>query len=106
MVMLLVTALASFVALATRVAADSSIHRNSLSITKHIDPQGEYDPVQGDWRRLTHLMNKADPVGSLNFTEDTAELSLANLGLCYVARVGVGVPPTNCKSCVDFLPGI
>ena len=106
MVMLLVTALASFVALATRVAADASIHRNSLSITKDIDPKGKYNPVQRDWRRFTNLVDKADPVGSLSLAKETAEIPLTNLGPSYVARIGVGVPPTNCKSCVDFLSGI
>ena len=107
-IMLLVTALASFVVLATRVAADPSNHRHSqplsLSITKHIDPQGKYSPVQRDWRRFTHLMNKANRVSSL--AEETAELPLTDDGLCYEAKVGVGVPPTYCKSWVDFLSDI
>jgi hypothetical protein len=109
-VMLLVTAVASFVVLATRVAAEPSNHRRSqpvsLSITKHIDPQGKYYPVQRDWRRFTSLMNEANQVSSLNLAEETAELPLTDAGPCYEAKVGVGIPPTYCKSCVDFLSGI
>ena len=116
MVMLLVTALASVVALATGIAADPSNPRrsppHSLSIAKHIDPQVKYHPVQRDWGRFTHLMNKANRASSSNLAllaEETAEeteLPLTNSGPCYEAKIGVGVPPTYCKSCVDFLSGI
>jgi cathepsin E len=113
MVMLLVTALASVVVLATGIVADPSNHRrsqpHSLSITKHIDPQGKYYPVQRDWSRFTHLMNKADRVSFSNLAEKAAEeteLPLTNSGPCYEAKIGVGVPPTYCKSCVDFLSGM
>jgi hypothetical protein len=110
MVMLLVTALASAVVLATRVAADPSNRRNtllhSLYITKYIDPQGKYYPVQSDWIRFTHLTNKANQVSSSNLAEETAELPLTYAGPFYEAKVGVGVPPTYCKSCVDSLSSI
>jgi cathepsin E len=109
MVMLLVTALVSFVVLATRVTAGRSNHHphtHSLSITKHIDLQAKYYPVQRDRRRFTHLMNKANPVNSMTLVESskTADLGspLNNIGPCYVAEIGIGVPPTYCKSCVDF----
>ena len=106
--MLLFTALASFVALATKVAADPSndrhSHVHSLTITKHIDPRGKYFPVKRDSRRFTHLMNKANGVSSLNLAESSDENYPTSYALMhYVANIGVGVPPTNCMSCVDFL---
>jgi cathepsin E len=104
MVMLLVTALASFVVLATSVAAEPSNRRlHSLSIAKHIDPKGKYYPVQRDRRRFTHLMNKDNRANSSNLVERAGEIPLTNVGSYhYEAKVGVGVPPTYCKSCVDF----
>jgi hypothetical protein len=103
MVMLLVTALASFVVLATSVAADpSNLRLNSLSIARHIDPKGKYYPVRRDRRRHKHLINKVNRVDSSNLVERTGELPLTNAGSYYEAKVGVGNPPTYCKSCVDF----
>ena len=107
-IMLLVTALVSFVVLAARVAANPSNHHphsHSLSIAKHIDPNAKYNLVQRDRRRFTHLMSKANPVNSSSLVvedSETAELPLINTGLCYVANVGIGEPPTLCKSRVDF----
>jgi hypothetical protein len=112
MVRLLVTALASFVVLATGIAAAPSNHRrsnlHSLSITKRIDPQGKYYPVQKDRKRFAHLMNNANQASSnsSNLAEGSAESPLTYDGASYEANVGIGVPPTNCKSCVDFLSGI
>jgi hypothetical protein len=108
MVMLLVAALASFVVLATRVAADPSDHGHSphsLCITKHVGPKGKYNHVQRDRARISHLMNKAKPVNSSKLAEETPEVPLNNTGSYYTAKVGVGVPPTYCKSYVDFLSG-
>jgi len=110
MVLLPFTALASFVALATKVAADPSndrdSHFHSLTITKHIDPRAKYFPVRKDWRRFTHLMNNANGVSSSNLAEESAKTDLTNTGPVYEAKVGVGDPPTYCKSCVDFLSGM
>ena len=114
MVRLLVTALATFVVLATGIAADPSNHRRSLfytlSITKRIDLNAKYYPVQGDLKRFKHLKNSTNRVssGSSNLEEASAsdESPLTNAGPCYEASVGVGNPPTYCKSCVDFLSGI
>jgi len=104
MVTLLVTALASFVVLATGVVADSPNHRpHSLPITKKINTLGEYYPVQGDHRRIKHLMNQ---LSSSSLGEEPAKVLLGNTGPGYVARVGVGSPPAYCKSCVDILSGI
>jgi hypothetical protein len=109
MVMLLVTALVSFALLATSAAADPSNHRrsqtHSLSIKKQINPKGKFYPVQKDRKRLAQLLNKAGQGGS-NLVERTSESPLTDDGPCYVASVGVGNPPTYCKSSVDFLSGI
>ena len=105
MVTLLVTALASFVVLATGVAADSPNHDrpHSLPITKKINTLGEYYPVKKDHRRFKHLMNQ---LSSSSLGEEPAKILLDNVGPSYVAKVGVGSPPAYCKSCVDFLSGI
>jgi hypothetical protein len=112
MVMFLVTVLASFVALATRVTADQSDHPDShhrrydsghtVPLTKH-NP-GPYNPVQSDQRRLMRLMNKAN---FSNLVENTAGLNLTSFDdWRYMANISVGVPPTYCKSCLYFLSGI
>ena len=104
MVMLLVTALASFVVLATGVAADPSSYRrsqpHSLPIAKHINPQNKYHVVQRDRKRLTQLLNKGN---SSNLVERASELPLTDEVSCYEAKIGVGNPPTYCKSCVGYL---
>ena len=112
--MLLVTTLASFVVLATGIVADAAdpsnyrrSHSHSLSITKRIDPRAKYNPVQRDRKRFTHLINNTNQVssGSSNLAEETAESPLTDAGACYEANVGIGNPPTYCKSCVNFLSG-
>lgn len=114
MVMLLVTAFVSFVVLATAVTAGRHSHHpsshhpypRSLSITKEIDPSAKYCPAEKDRKRFKHLMNKVKPVNSSNLVEssETADsgLALNNTGPGYTAKIGVGSPPTYCKSCVDF----
>jgi cathepsin E len=106
--MLLVPAIASFVVLATSVAAFRPNPHYSLAISRHIDTQHKHYPVQRDQKRITHLKNKANRVSSSNLVEDSeaAELPLNNTGSCYEAKIGIGNPPTYCKSCVDFLSGI
>ena len=108
--MLLVTALASLVVLATGVVADPSKHHHShphsLSISKHINTKGKYHPVQKDRSRLKHLVNKANRVNSSSAVEETAGSLLTTDGPFYEAKIGVGVPPTYCKSCDDFLSSI
>ena len=106
MVRLLITALAPFVVLATSVAADSYNRRHSslpsLSITKHIDPYGNYCPVERDRRRITHLTNKANRVNATsNLVEPAGEsinIQLNDTSLFYMAKIGVGIPTTYRKS--------
>ena len=110
MVILPVTAIASFIVLATSVVARSYgvTPFAAVAISKHVDPQGNYCPVQKDQRRITHLKNKAHRVNSSNLVVDseTAELNLNNTGSSYAAKVGIGNPPTYCKSCASFLSEI
>lgn len=114
MVRLLVTALAPFVVLATSVAADPSNHHRSaplsLSITKHVNPFGSYCPVEEDRRRINHLSKKGNRTNATsNLKEPAGESINAQLngtGLFYIAKVGVGIPATYRKSCVNFLSGI
>ncbi|KAF8495722.1 acid protease [Russula emetica] len=106
MVMLLVAALASFVVLATGVAADPSNHRRyppfpMLSIVKRIDPHGKYNFVQSDRRRFTRLANNASHVSSLSLAEESADLSLNDTGSSYQAKIAVGMPPTFYNLIVD-----
>jgi hypothetical protein len=110
MVMLLVTALASFVVLVTRVAADPSDHPDShhrryhsgLTVPFTKKNLGQYNPVQSDQRRFTNLMKKANTSIPSNLARDTAEPNMTNTGSSYVAEIGVGVPPTYCTYCLYF----
>ncbi len=109
-IMLLVTTLAPFVVLATRVVADPFLTRDSplpsLSISRHVDAAGTYHPVERDKRRFKHLMNKNKGtnirLGTSTSSDTADEVPINTTGINYVASVGIGVPPTYCRSCVDF----
>jgi cathepsin E len=102
MVTFLVTVLAPFVVLATRVVANPLLFRDSsipisLSITKQIDSNGKFNPVRTDRRRIKGL-SQLDT--SHLPSDDTSDgLPLDNTVANYLASIGVGNPPTNCKSC-------
>jgi hypothetical protein len=98
--MLLVAALAPFVVLATRVIAHPNALRDSLislPITKHINSNGTSSPVLRDRKRWAKLA-KDDQ-------QSTLEISLNHTAFSYVVNIGVGDPPTYCKSC-EFLPAL
>jgi cathepsin E len=102
--MLHVVALAPFVVLATRVVANPLLIRAapaafySLSISKHINPDGKINPVQSDSIRINNLI-KGNQLGSSTSNDTADEVSLQDIGPSYVVSIGVGTPPTNCKSC-------
>jgi cathepsin E len=103
--MLLVAALAPLVVLATTVVADPNAIPNSpisisLPITKQINLTGTFHPSQRDQNRWMNLLT-----GGQASTSEITEVPLTYSIIAYSANIGVGDPPTYCKSC-QFLPGI
>ena len=97
MVTLLVIVLAPFVVLATRVVANPLLSSApiSLSITKQINSNGKYNPVLSDRSRVEGLNRLGSPPSNDTFYRLPLDNTVAN----YVAYIGVGNPPSNCKSC-------
>ena len=103
--MLLVAALAPFVVLATTVVANLIAIRNSpisLPITKQINLNGTFlHPGRRYQKRWTNPVT-----GRQRSTSEVIDVPLANFDVVnYFANIGVGDPPTYCKSC-RFLPAI
>jgi cathepsin E len=95
--MLLVAILASFVVLATTVAAHSNGIPNkaiSLSITSHLNFTGmnPFHPSRRDQKRWMNLVK-----GGRRSTSETTDVPLADYCVIYSANVGVGDPPAYCK---------
>jgi hypothetical protein len=116
LVMLLVSAFAPFVVLVTAVAADPKAIRDSplsLSFTKHwhTNDDGTFHPIKSDRKRFKNLMKGGQKCSSSNLettqanSEAAPEVALNNTGVAYLAKVGVGNPPTYCEAC-QCLPGI
>ena len=101
--MLLVASLAPFVLLATEVAANPVVTRDSSSsgvsvpISKKFHDNSTTDVVKSDRARLMSFRNHSD--NSALFS--TPSVSLSDNVFSYIATVGVGSnnPPTNCESC-------
>ena len=99
--MLLVASLAPFVLLATEVAANPVVTRDSsgfsVPISKKFHDNSTTDVVKSDRARLMSFRNQSD--NSALFS--TPSVSLSDNVFSYIATVGVGSnnPPTNCESC-------
>ena len=104
--MLLVAILASFVVLATTVAADSNgipMPPISVSITRKT---GNFNGITtfnpgGHQKRWMNLVK-----GGRRSTSETTNVSLAEyFSIAYSVNIGVGDPPAYCESC-RFILGI
>lgn len=110
--MLLVAVLAPFLVLATVVAAHPKVpnairntHR-SLPFSKHINVSGAISPVKKDVKRIGHFVkhtaqrveHKVKHLRDATEEDPAPELNLTNVVMGYVAKVGVGNPPTYCES--------
>jgi hypothetical protein len=93
--MLLLTPLALFVVLATRVVASTTGDEPIISIPiakRTVDRGGTLNVVKRDIIRSRHLLDGTPNSGvSLN---DAMAIALA-----YTANIGVGEPITYCESC-------
>jgi hypothetical protein len=101
--MLLIASLTPLVVLATRVAAGSTVIRDSpisLLIPRHFNHNG--NPCR-DWKRLNNLVS--DGKHSSSSLDETHNLLLNNTSVVYSASVGIGDPPTYCES-YQFSPRI
>jgi hypothetical protein len=103
--MLLVTFLVSFVVLATRVVAGPTVIRDSdsrisLSISRHINPNGKLDLIQRDRKHSKNSVKDRQRRSS-----STPNLTVSDTGTVYVTSVGIGEPATSCESS-QLPPGI
>jgi hypothetical protein len=101
LVMLLVAALAPFVVLATRVAAETIVTRDapiSVPIVKQISSTGPLNLFQRDRVRSRSLVIRGQQRDSSTL-KATADVPLNNSGFAYTAKIGFGTPPTLCESC-------
>jgi len=99
--MFLLTTLAPFVVLATRVVAAPTTDGDklvSIPITKRISPAGTLNVVQKDYKRSRFLLKSRQQHESL-----TPDVPLNDVGESYIADIAVGDPPTQCESC-QFRP--
>lgn len=103
--MLLVTFLVPFVVLATSVVAGPTVIRDSgsrisLSISRHIDLNGELDLIQRYKKHSKNFPKDVQRRGS-----STPSLTVNDTGTLYVTSAGVGEPATSCEL-YQLPPGI
>jgi hypothetical protein len=97
--MLLRAKIAPFVVLATRVVAGLASVDDTLvliPITKRITPAGTVNVVQKDYKRSRFLLNGSQ---QHEFWDPNVPLNDVQAVGVYTAEIGVGDPPTFCKSC-------
>ena len=100
--MLLFAGFAPLVVLATGVAADFPLARDSLitvPISKRIDFNGIPDFIKRDREHLRDLVKRGGHRRQFSTANKTPSILLNNTGGIYVATIGIGEPATNCESC-------
>jgi hypothetical protein len=105
MLLRVITSLAPFVVLVTTVptspiiVCDSSI---SLPLVRYINATGAAgDLVRRDRERARNFLKQSITLTS----ELTSSVEVTNVGNFYTSSVGVGIPPTSCRSC-SFVPSV
>src|SRR5579863_10094577 len=97
--MLLVASLAPFVVLANTVAANPTVVHDSpisLPLARYINATGAAgDLVRRDRERARRFVKQS----SILTPELTSSVEVTDAGNFYTASVGVGTPPTYCRSC-------
>ncbi|KAH8984438.1 aspartic peptidase A1 [Lactarius akahatsu] len=97
--------LTAFLLLAVSVAANPIVVRKpsvSLSFARHLNVTGAHDLVQKDQARAKNLVSvsKAKQSGTLS-SSAVVSVGVTNVGVVYVASVGVGSPPTSYSLLID-----
>jgi len=97
--LLIAASLAPFVVLATIVPTSPIIVRDSsisLPLVRYINASGAAgDLVRGDRERARNFLKQSITLTS----ELTSSVEVTNAGNFYTSSVGVGIPPTSCRSC-------
>ncbi|KAI9452796.1 aspartic peptidase A1 [Lactarius psammicola] len=97
--------LTAFLLLAVSVAANPIVVRKppvSLSFARHLNITGAHDLIQKDQARAKNLVSisKAKQSGTLS-PSAVVSVGVTNVGVVYVASVGVGSPPTSYDLLID-----
>lgn len=106
MLRLLLSGLVPLAVLATAVAADPPLARDSLiamPISKRVNFNGIPEFTKRDREHLRSLVKRGGHRLRSSTVNKTPSIPLNNTGGGYVVTLGVGQPATNCESC-KFLP--
>jgi hypothetical protein len=99
---MLFASLVPFVVLATSVAADPTVIRDSpplisLPMVRKIPPIGSVNLTQRDRKRFENLVKGVQKRDS-STSPGVTNVDLNDLLFIYLIDIGVGNPPTNCES--------
>ena len=95
------TSLIAFLSLVVSVATNPIVVRKppvSLSFARHLNVTGAHDLVKKDQERAKKLVSigKARQSGTSG-PDAVTSVGVTNVGVVYVASVGIGSPPTTCE---------
>lgn len=100
--MLLITSLIPLILLSTGIAGGTTVIRDShisLSISRHLNHNGNLGIIQRDRKRLDNLVSGGKHSSST--LDETHNLLKYNTGIVYSASVGIGDPPTYYNLILD-----